>query len=216
MMKLKILLVLLIPFLGIAQYQNKTGINTEKPEKELHVNGTAKTDELFLNTIETLSESEDYRFLIKSPSNKITSFNEGVFADLTPSPINRIKFVINFNSSNTDHDWVNLFNTKINYSKYLCVIASYSYNLPVNSSFSAAMTPIPQIYTTKHPTLNTWVLKADYESFAPSAAQYTAKNGQWILEVLIFDRNYAKEFSNTVNMNGSSTGMAANALVTGY
>lgn len=54
-------------------------------------------------------------------------------------------------------------------------------------------------------------MKADYESFAPSAAQYTAKNGQWILEVLIFDRSYAKEFSKTVNMNGAST-----ALVTGY
>lgn len=155
MMKLKILLTFLVPFFGIAQYQNKVGINTQKPEKELHINGTGKTDELFVNTIETLSASEDYRFLIKSPSNKITSFNEGVFADLTPSSINRIKFVINFNSSNTDHDWVNLFNTKINYSKYLCVIASYSYNLPVNSGFSAVMTPIPQIYTTKHPTLNT-------------------------------------------------------------
>ena len=215
-MKLKLLILLSIPFFGMAQYKNKTGINTQKPEKELHVNGTAKTDELFVNTIETLSPTEDYRFLIKSPSNKITSFNEGVFADLTPSPINRIKFVINFNSANTDHDWINQFNTKINYNKFLCVIASYSYNLPVNSGFSAAMTPIPQIYATKHPTLNTWVLKADYESFAPSVAQHTAKNGQWILEVLIFDRNYAKEFSSTVSMNGASTGAAATALVTGY
>lgn len=210
-MKLKILLVLLIPFFGIAQYQNKTGINTEKPEKELHVNGTAKTDELFVNTIETLSESEDYRFLIKSPSNKITSFNEGVFADLTPSPINRIKFIINL-APGADQDWVSVLNTKINYSKYLCVISSYSYNLPVSSGFSPIITPIPQIYATKHPTLNTWALKADYESFSP-----TVKNGgQWILDVLIFDRNYAKEFNNTVNMGGAATGVATTALVTGY
>lgn len=215
-MKLIVLMLFAIPIFGISQYQNKVGIETDKPEKELHINGTAKTDGLFVNTIDKLSNSEDYRFLIKSPNNKITSFNEGVFADLTPSPINRIKFIINFNSTNTDHDWVNEFNTKINYSKYLCVIASYSYNLPVNSGFSAAMTPIPQIFATKHPTLNTWILKADYESFAPSAAQYKAKNGQWILEVLIFDRNYAKEFNSSVDMKNLSTGSSVTALVTGY
>lgn len=216
MMRLIVLVLLSIPIFGISQYQNKVGINTDQPEKELHVNGTAKTDELFVNNIEKLSESEDYRFLIKSPNNKITSFNEGVFADLTPSPINRVKFVINFNTANTDHDWVDLFNTKINYSKYLCVISSYSYNLPVNSGFSAAMTPLPQIFATKHPTQNTWILKADYESFAPSPAQYKAKNGQWILEVLIFDRNYAKEFNSTIDMKSLATGSIATPLVTGY
>lgn len=214
-MKLKVLFLLTSSLL-FGQYNDKVGINTSKPEKELHVNGSAKTDQLYVNEIGTLGANEDYRFLIKSPNNKITSFNEGVFSDLTPSPINRIKFVINFASTNTDHDWINQFNTRINYDKYLCVISSYSYNLPVLSGFSPAMTPIPQIYATKHPTANTWILKADYESFAPTAAQYSVKNGQWILEVLILDRKYTKEFNHSANLGGASTGSVTSSLITGY
>lgn len=214
-MKIRILCILWSSFL-FGQYNDKVGINTTTPEKELHVNGSAKTDQLYINDIETVGPGEDYRFLIKAPNNRITAFNEGGFADLTPSPLNRIKFVINFHADNRDHDWINQFNTRINFDKYLCIIASYSYNLPVFSTFSSIITPIPQIYITKHTTQNTWALKADYESFAPLLNQYSAQSGQWILEVLIIDRKYAKEFNHTVNMGGLATGSAATALVSSY
>lgn len=197
----------------------QVGIKTANPEKELHVNGTTKADKILINTIQTLGATEKYRFLIKSPSNKITTFNDAVDSN-APTPINRIKFIINFTEKNGDQDFVGRFDTKINYDKYLCVISSYSYNLPVYSAYSTAYTPLPLIYAYQYENPNTnaktWALSADYLGFLPSPQQVAAKKGQWILDVLIFDRKYTKEINVAYNLNGSSTGAASSAIVTGY
>lgn len=213
-MKEKIILFLLIlSSIGLYSqstiYTGKVGINTPNPEKELHVNGSMKTSSMTVKDgFEALGATENYTFLIKSlsPENKITSYNE-TFLPNNPAPINLIQFKITCDSS--DRDWVKEYDTKINSDKFLVIISSFGYTLPVYS-VNTWITPMPQIFA-YYTSGNTWRLKADYNGFTPLDS--FSGEGIWTINLLIFDRAYAKEYNFTNSMAGSTTGASATPLI---
>lgn len=195
--------------LGSAVFINaQVGINTAKPEKELTVNGTMKTSGIvFKKPMEKLGADENYTFIIKSPApeNKITAYNDS-FVPNSPAPINIIQFKIACDPS--DKDWVREFDTKINSKKFLVVISSFGFTQPVRTSTADWLTPVPQIFA--YSTNGTWKLKADYEGFTPTSNLPT---GEWTLNLLVYDRSYAKEFNSTQDLRSSTTGAAAAPLI---
>ncbi|MDN3691214.1 hypothetical protein QWZ06_02545 [Chryseobacterium tructae] len=202
-------IISMILLLGSAVYMNaQVGINTAKPEKELTVNGTMKTSGIvFKKPMEKLGADENYTFIIKSPApeNKITAYND-TFVPNSPAPINIIQFKITCDPS--DKDWVNEFDTKINSKKFLVVISSFGFTQPVRTNTGDWLTPVPQIFAYSSGT--TWKLKADYEGFSPSSNLPT---GEWTLNLLVYDRSYAKEFNSTQDLKSSTTGAAAAPLI---
>ena len=171
-----------------SQYSDRLGINTPSPEKTLHINGTFKVDKLILTQdFETLGQVEDYTFLLKSSDNSVISYNQflnfGTDSNNTEfvAPLNLIQFRIKTDSS--DRDWIHEFDTQINSERFAVIISSFGFNLPIYSDTSSE-TPVPQIF----PFIkdNKWFLKADYASFRPNSG-----NGEWILNLLVFDRSYA-------------------------
>lgn len=186
----------------------QVGINTSKPEKELSVNGTMKTSGMvFKSPMEKLGSDENYTFVIKSPApeNKITAYND-TFVPNSPAPINLIQFKITCDPS--DKDWVNQFDTKINSKKFLVVISSFGFTQPVRTYSADWLTPVPQIFA--YSAGDTWKLKADYQGFAPDSSLPT---GVWTLNLLVFDRAYAKEVNKTQDLGSSTTGSAAAPLI---
>lgn len=199
-------IVLLTGAVGLMNAQ--VGINTSTPEKELSVNGTMKTSGMyFKDPIEKLGASENYTFIIKSPApeNKITAYND-TFVPNSPAPINLIQYKITCDAS--DKDWVNEYDTKINSNKFLVVISSYGFTQAVRTYSADWLTPVPQIYA--YYKNGTWKLKADYQGFAPDAS-FPA--GIWTLNLLVFDRSYAKEFNPTQDLGSTTTGAAASPLI---
>ena len=202
-----------LSFISLFSQSGNVGINTSTPEEKLHVNGSMR----FRDGVEVvqpfskLDATEGYSFLIKSPQtatepNKITSYNQ-TFFPTTPAPINLIQFKINCDLD--DNDWVNEYDTKINAEKFLVIISSFGYNLPTYNS-STTMTPIPQIYAYTKPGGSTWFVKADYESSTPLDQ---ATQGEWTLNLLVFDRAYAKEINSNVDLNGATTGASTLPIV---
>lgn len=186
----------------------QVGINTAKPEKELTVNGTMKTSGIvFKKSMEKLGADENYTFIIKSPApeNKITAYNDS-FVPNSPAPINIIQFKIACDPA--DKDWVREFDTKINSNKFLVVISSFGFTQPVRTSSGDWLTPVPQIFA--YSTGGTWKLKADYEGFSPPS---TLPTGEWTLNLLVYDRSYAKEFNSAQDLKSSTTGAAAAPLI---
>lgn len=189
----------------------QVGINTTTPEKELTVNGTMKTSGIvFKQPMEKLGTNENYTFIIKSPSpeNKITAYND-TFVPNSPAPINLIQYKITCDPS--DKDWVNQFDTKINSQKFLVVISSFGFTQPIRTYSADWLTPMPQIFAFS--SGGTWKLKADYQGFSPDSSFPT---GEWTLNLLVFDRSYAKEFNSTQNLGAtatSTTGSAAAPLI---
>ncbi|MFZ4930457.1 hypothetical protein [Chryseobacterium sp. Mn2064] len=194
---------------GVAFLANaQVGINTPNPEKELTVNGTMKTSGMvFKQPMEKLGTNENYTFIIKSPApeNKITAYND-TFVPNSPAPINLIQFKITCDPS--DKDWVNQFDTKINSQKFLVVISSFGFTQPTRTFSADWLTPVPQIFA--YSSGGTWKVKADYQGFAPDSSFPT---GVWTLNLLVFDRSYAKEFTTTQNLNSTGTGAASAPLI---
>lgn len=193
---------------AVARANAQVGINTVNPEKELTVNGTMKTSGMvFKKPMEKLRADENYTFIVKSPppENKITAYNDS-FVPNSPAPINLIQYKITCDPS--DKDWVNQFDTKINSNKFLVVISSFGFTQSNKTYFADWITPVPQIFA--YSSGGTWKLKADYEGFAPDASFPT---GVWTLNLLVFDRAYAKSFNVTQNLGTSTTGVAAAPLI---
>jgi len=194
---------------GAVAFANaQVGINTATPEKELTVNGTMKTSGMvFKKPMEKLGADENYTFVIKSPApeNKITAYNDS-FVPNSPAPINIIQFKITCDPS--DKDWVNQFDTKINSKKFLVVISSFGFTQPTRTYSADWLTPVPQIFA--YSSGGTWKLKADYQGFSPDSSLPT---GEWTLNLLVYDRSYAKEFNTTQDLKASTTGAAAAPLI---
>ncbi|MFP3833965.1 hypothetical protein [Chryseobacterium sp. SIMBA_028] len=198
--------ILLIGSVGFINAQ--VGINTARPEKELTVNGTMKTSGMvFKKPMEKLGADENYTFIIKSPApeNKITAYND-TFVPNSPAPINIIQFKITCDPS--DKDWVNQFDTKINSQKFLVVISSFGFTQPIRTNTADWLTPVPQIFA--YSSGGTWKLKADYEGFSPASSLPT---GEWTLNLLVYDRSYAREVNSTQDLKSSTTGAASAPLI---
>ncbi len=209
-MKKRHLPIILIFCTCVLYGQSKNvGINTPNPETELHVNGSMKTSGIILkDTIESLGASENYTYLIKSaaPENKITTYNSS-FIPLDPAPINQIQFQITCDVN--DKDWINEYDTKINSNKFLVVIPSFGFTQPIKrGNLSDWVTPIPQIYA--YYSNNSWKLKADFQGFHPPS---TSSVGVWTINLLVFDKAYAREFNYSQSLGGSGTGTAASPLI---
>lgn len=223
-MKLKLLsLFIIVSSFSLAQYQGKVGINTDKPETDLHVNGSMRAYDLILDqtpyagsadAIPKLTPSESYSFLLKSKAKqRITTYNQqsGSATNNFPAPFGIITFDI---SVSVAEDWVNEFDTKINSSKFLAIINSFNYNNTVVSTTGSnadqrRRAPVAQVYTfVKN---GTWWIKADYHGYAHTSGNTTV--GKWEIALMIFDKNFARVFPHTVNLNGATTGAASNALI---
>jgi len=191
-----------------AQKAGYVGINTTVPEKELSVNGTMKTSGMTLkDPIEKLGADENYSFLIKSPApqNKITSYNDS-FVPTTPAPINLIQFKITCNKN--DKDWVDEYDTKINSDKFLVIIASHGFTQPVFTFNADWITPMPSIFA--YNSNGTWKLRADYVGFSTDDS---LPKGIWTLNLLVFDKAYAKEFNFSKTINTTGIGVATAPLI---
>ncbi|WP_223606553.1 hypothetical protein [Chryseobacterium sp. OSA05B] len=201
-------IISMVLFACTALMNAQVGINTSKPEKDLTVNGTMKTSGMiFKKPLEKLGADENYTFVIKSPApeNKITAYND-TFVPNSPAPINLIQFKITCDP--TDKDWVNQFDTKINSNKFLVVISSFGFTQAVRTYSADWLTPVPQIFA--YSSGGTWKLKADYQGFAPDSSFPT---GEWTLNLLVFDKAYAKELNTTQDLGASTTGAAAAPLL---
>ncbi len=215
------ILVLISPFV-FSQYQGRVGINTDKPETELHVNGTMRAYDLLLDQtdynaqiekIPKLTPSERYSFLLKSAAKqRITTYNtqSGSVNNNFPAPFGIITYKISVTDA---EDWVNEFDTKINSTKYLAIVNSFNYNLPVvhdgTNIDQRRRAPVAQVFT--RDSGGTWKIKADYHGFAHRSGN--TQVGQWEITLMVFDRQFARVFPSTVDMNGSATGTAATALI---
>lgn len=201
----------------MAQYEGRVGINTDKPEQKLHVNGSMKANKVILDkspyngSVPKLGASEDYSFLLKSVvENRITTYNvQATGSNVFPAPFGVLTF--NITTDPEDKDWVNEFDTKINADKYIAVLNYFNFNLPVvvDKSTNVKTTPIAQVFT--YEKNGTWWIKADYHGFAPPTSTL---DGLWEINLMIFDKSFAKSFSIPVNMNGAGTGQATNPLIT--
>ncbi|MEN2435068.1 hypothetical protein AAH994_06610 [Weeksellaceae bacterium A-14] len=200
--------LLLVPF--PLQAQKRVGINTDQPEAELHVNGSMKFSGISVrNGFSKLDDNEAYSFLIKDPNDKITSYNQN-FLPQAPAPLNLIQFKIGCHTS--DKDWVYSYDTQINSTKYLVIIASFGFTQPIRATNTSPafenLTPVPQIYA--YYDSGTWKFKADYDSFRPLSS---APAGEWTVNLLVFDREYATETTRSFSVNASGTGTAAQAIL---
>lgn len=222
-MKKKIQLLLLISAYALSAQTGNVGINTDNPEEKLHVNGTMKVKDLILDLNSTasqipeLSPGENYSFLLKSTSaNRITTYNVqstgGTPTNTFPAPFGIIQY--NIKTDNADKDWVNAYDTRINASKYVLIVNSFNFNLPVvlnsTSVESRRLGPVAQVYTYEQG--GTWWIKADYNGFAPPST--TTTQGLWNVSLMIFDKTFARNKVVTVDLNGATTGAAATALIT--
>ena len=215
--------MLLLSACAMSAQSGNVGINTSTPEEKLHVNGSMKAKDIILDLnssasqIQEISPGENYSFLLKSTTaNRITTYNVqasgGGPTNTFPAPFGIIQY--NISTDNSDKDWVNAYNTKINASKYVLIINSFNFNLPVvlNSTTEAArrLAPVAQVYTYEQG--GTWWIKADYNGFAPPST--TTTPGLWNVSLMIFDKTFARNIPVTVNLAGSSTGAATSALIT--
>ena len=201
---------------AFSQYQDRVGINTDKPETTLHVNGSMKAKNLILDqkpynsTIPKLGVSEGYSFLLKSTSqNRITTYNvQATGSDVFPAPFGVITFKIN--TDNSDKDWVNEYDTKINANKYIAVLNYFNFNLPVVSVGNVRrIAPVAQVYT--YEKNGTWWIKADYQAFAPPSG---SASGLWEINLMVFDKTFAKVSNHNITMsNNTTTGAASSALI---
>ena len=192
-------------------YSNRVGINTIEPEEKLHIKGSMKTKGMELSIPFTyLGAAETYSFLIKSPApeNKVTSYNQ-TFFPTSPAPLNLIQYKIKCDTR--DNDWVKEFDTLINSDKFMVIISSYGYNQSTYNG-DANITPVPQIYAYKKEEngKKTWALKADYEGFEPST---NSLQGEWTLNLIVFDVAYTKNYALTATVNSSGTGSASQSLI---
>ncbi len=218
MMKNNNKLFLLIIIFSIKNYgqTGNVGINTVNPEKELHVNGSTKTNGYILkDNLEVLGGNENYSFLIKSPApeNKITTYGQSA-SNSAPAPLNTITFKITCASN--DKDYVNGYDTRISVSKYTAVVTSYGFVLPVvysnqsnNNPAINFFTPAPRIFA--YTQGGTWWIRADYEGFKPAT---TTAAGVWTINMLLFDNAYVKKRNVTQDMGQSGTGAAASPIFT--
>jgi hypothetical protein len=87
------------------------------------------------------------------------------------------------------------------------VISSFGFTQSTRTYSADWVTPVPQIFA--YPTAGTWKLKADYEAFHPTSLP----TGVWTLNLLVFDRSYAKEFNSTQDLRSSTTGAATAPLI---
>ena len=128
-----------------------------------------------------------------------------------PAPFGIIQF--NISTDNADKDWVNAYNTKINASKYVLIVNSFNFNLPVvltsSSTESRRLGPVAQVYTYEQD--GTWWIKADYHGFAPPTGP---EAGLWNVSLMVFDKTFARNIDKTINLSGADTGAAATALIT--
>ena len=167
--------------------------------------------------IPELSPGENYSFLLKSTSaNRITTYNVqssgGGPTNTFPAPFGIIQY--NISTDPADKDWVNAYNTKINASKYVLIINSFNFNLPVvlNTTTAAGrrLAPVAQVYTYEQG--GTWWIKADYNGFAPPSSITTP--GLWNVSLMIFDKTFARNIPVTVNLAGATIGAATAPLIT--
>ncbi|WP_080779553.1 hypothetical protein [Chryseobacterium phocaeense] len=122
------------------------------------------------------------------------------------APINMIQYKITCN--NDDKDWIDEYDTKINSDKFLVIIASHGFTQPVYTVNSNWITPMHEIYA--YSSNGTWKLRADYVGFSTDDA---LPNGIWTLNLLVFDRTYAKEFNIAQTVNTAGTGAASAPLI---
>lgn len=196
------------------QYHNNVGINTDQPEQRLHVKGSMKAKDLLLDqntnlqTIPSLGPTENYSFLLKSRSAKrITTYNvQSSGGNSFPAPFGVIGFTISTDPN--DKDWVNEYDTRINATKYIAVLNYFNFNLPVVVGSSKKISPAAQVFTYEKD--GTWWIKADYHGFAPPA---NSSNGVWDINLMVFDKTFAKSFTTNVDFNGNTTGVAPSPLI---
>lgn len=204
-----------------AQYQDKVGINTDKPEQALHVNGTMKATDLILDQspyaskIPELTPSENYSFLLKSINqHRITTYNvQSTSSNNFPAPFGVIRFDITTDPD--DKDWVKEYDTKINATKYIAILNSFNFNLPVvfassNTTSLRKLAPVAQVFT--YVKNGTWWIKADYHGFAPPTN--STVDGLWNINLMVFDKTFARSFTPVINLNGSATGASTSPLIT--
>ena len=127
-------------------------------------------------------------------------------SNVFPSPFGVIGF--NITTDSNDKDWVNEYDTKINASKYIAILNDFNFNLPVINDASRKISPVAQVFT--YEKNGTWWIKADYQGFLPPTSTTT---GLWGIRLMVFDKTFAKTFTQNVNFNGASTGAATNALI---
>lgn len=209
--------VLLFSFLSFAQTAGNVGINTANPEQKLHVNGSMRATNLILDQkpygaiIPKLGATEEYSVLLKSTSaNRITTYNiQSASGEDFPAPFGVITF--NIATHDSDRDWVNEYDTKINATKYVTVLNYFNFNLPVNNNDTNARrkAPVAQVYT--YVKNGTWWVKADYHGFAPPT---NMGSGKWEVNLMVFDRAFAITKVHSHNFNGSGTGSASTPLIT--
>ena len=216
----------------------KIGINTDIPTRTLTIKntaanngkpvlrlaGTAMDADLGGNTTSTVSY-DDYRPLI---IDKVGDVYQGV-------PFTNNTSILTITINDVKGDWIQNFDTGINYNKYAVAIMSASFKLPTsagnlvmlvgstgvpavrNSAVSYSSRIAPPTVILKQSGAN-WAIQADYANMDLVAApQYnntrgTEVNGSWVITLLVGRRdgvNFSElEFSQ--GGNNSGTGITDN------
>ena len=204
-MKQKLLAFVLLLFVATITAQTRVGVKTNTPRKTLEVNGSTKiTGDLKIGTINDISNTDTYTFLMQESSNKIKALDA---ANATVG--NSLGYFMKYRVKNVQGDWLSDLDTGINKTNFTVFVVSSRFEKVKNTDpdirIIAAKGFSPP-FVTAFISGTTWHLKADY----PSIDTKNGQDGVWNIKILIISKDLLKTLlPENPNMSGASTGVDA-------
>ena len=221
----------------------KVGINTDIPTRTLTIkNTTANNGKPVLRLAGTPKYSENVNSAMDADlgGNPAATVNYDDYRPLVVDkvgdvyqglPLNNVS-IITLTIDKVNGDWIEEFDTGIDYSKYTVAIMSATFKMPApasggivmlrggagtpnvsNSTGTSSSTIAPAVVTiqkAKH--TNNWAIFADYPNIGPyefssgNTSLGTIVNGSWIITLLISKKNSSNINELYFNQGGSNMG----------
>lgn len=216
----------------------KVGINTTTPARTLTIeNSSNNAGKPVLRLVGTPEYSENINSAMGTNKEKTTAYtdyhplmidsNGDVYKGV---PISSTVSVLTLTVHNVDGDWINNFDTGIDYNKYAMAIMSYSfrpggnYDMLVMTShnpnvidgtktLSRVAAPIVKLQRTG----NNWGVYADYPAMNPKRTPSSGSteagntvNGTWIFTLLVGRRDLVNFMELEFDQNGANWGVGTN------
>ena len=220
----------------------KVGINTTVPTRTLTIENSPNNEgKPVLRLVGTPKYSENINSVMDADLGGNTAATTS-YTDYHPlvidkngdvyygAPIASNISILTLTVDNVNGDWINNFDTGIDYNKYAMAIMSYSFRpggdydmlvmygsnpnvIDGTKTLSRVATPIVKLQRTS----NNWGVYADYPAMIPRRTPYANPteagntiNGTWIFTLLVGRRDLVNFMELEFDQNGSSWGVGTN------